>query len=214
MQIDIFSDIICPWCLIGKRRLERALLERPQPGLTLRWRAFQLNPDMPHDGMDRAAYLAAKFGHAKADQIYRTIRQVGEAEGIAFRFEKITRTPNTVDAHRLVRLAGIVGQQDAMVEALFQAYFLNGANLSDAAALAEIAAGAGMDKAEAAEFLASPAHVEDVQAESAFATKVGITGVPCFIANGQYAISGAQEPEGLFPLFDLARQEPASQPAA
>jgi predicted DsbA family dithiol-disulfide isomerase len=207
MQLDIFSDVICPWCFIGKRRLERALAERPQPELALRWRAFQLNPDMPREGMDRAAYLLAKFGHARAGQIYQTIRQVGEVEGIPFRFEKIRRTPNTIDAHRLIRLADLVGLQDAMVEALFQAYFVEGGDLSDTAVLAEIAASAGIDRSEAAEYLASEANVAEVRAESDFAYKVGITGVPCFIANGQYAISGAQEPEGLFPIFDLARQK-------
>jgi len=211
MQLDIFSDVICPWCYIGKRRLERALAERPQPDLALRWRAFQLNPDMPAAGMERLAYLTAKFGHARAEQIYTTIRQVGELEGIPFRFDRIERTPNTVDAHRLIRLAGMVGLQDQMVEQLFQAYFVDGRNLSDRQALADVAGAAGVDRSEASEYLASTANVAEVRAESDFAYKAGITGVPCFIANGQYAISGAQEPEGLFPLFDLAHQrEPAA----
>ncbi|MBM3572712.1 MAG: DsbA family oxidoreductase, partial [Alphaproteobacteria bacterium] len=173
-----------------------------------------LNPDMPAEGMERGAYLTAKFGHARAEQIYTSIRRVGEAEGLAFRFERITRTPNTVDSHRLIRLAGMVGLQDAMVESLFRGYFIDGRDLSDSAALADLAADAGMDRAEAAEYLASEAKRTEIQSESAFAYRVGINGVPCFIAAGQYAISGAEEPEGLFPLFDLARQPGADGKAA
>ena len=118
MRLDIFADIICPWCWIGKRRLERALKARPQQGLTTRWRAFQLNPGMPATGMDRREYLAAKFGNdSQAKRIYDVIRAAGESEGLEFNFDKIQQTPNTLRAHRLVRLAQERGKGSQMVEA-------------------------------------------------------------------------------------------------
>lgn len=208
MHLDIFSDVICPWCYIGKKRLERALAARPQPDMTLRWRAFQLNPGMPVDGMDRKTYLAAKFGGGdRARQIYENIRQVGESEGITFNFEGIQRTPNTVDAHRLLHFAQEQGVGDAMAERLFAGYFLEGVDLGDHQSLAEQAAEVGLDKQESLDFLASEEAVENIKSESEAAYRMGVQGVPCFIVADRYAISGAQEPEGLYPLFDLARQK-------
>lgn len=208
MRIDIFSDVICPWCFIGKKRLEKALELRPLPDLQIHWRAFQLNPGMPAEGMDRQAYLAAKFGGPEsAQRIYDTVGAAGRRSGVAFAFDKITRTPNTVAAHRLVRFAERFGRQDAMVEALFQAYFLQGRNLSDLDALAEIAAVAGLDRAAVRGYLDSDEDAETVLAEDAYARKLGIGGVPCFIVDGRYALSGAQEPEAFLPVFDLVGTE-------
>lgn len=204
MRIDIFSDVICPWCFIGKKRLEKALTLRPVPDLQIHWRAFQLNPGMPAEGMDRQAYLAAKFGGPEsAQRIYDTVGAAGRRSGVAFAFDKITRTPNTVAAHRLVRFAERFGRQDAMVDALFQAYFLQGRNLSDQESLADIAAAAGVDRAAARAFLDGDEETETVLAEDAYARKLGIGGVPCFIVDGRYALSGAQEPEAFLPVFDL-----------
>src|SRR3546814_13222240 len=126
MNIDIFSDTICPWCLIGKRRLERALVQRPALGATVRWHAFQLNPGMPAEGMDRAAYLAAKFGQKDAASVYENIRRIGAEEAIEFRFDLIQRTPNTLLSHRLIRRAGEFGRQTDIVEGLFSASFREG----------------------------------------------------------------------------------------
>ncbi|KZD09777.1 DsbA family oxidoreductase [Oceanibaculum pacificum] len=208
MRLDIFSDVICPWCFVGKRRLEKALALRPMPSLDIRWRAFQLNPGMPKEGMDRQAYLEAKFGgEMRSRQIYDTIRRVGGSENIAFAFEKVKRTPNTVDAHRLIRLAYDKGAQDAMVEALFQAYFLNGRDIGDLDVLIDIAEEQDIDRDEAANFLESTEGAVDVEAECVTAGRIGVNGVPCFVLNGRYGLSGAQEPEALFPLFDLALQE-------
>lgn len=208
MRLDIFSDVICPWCFVGKRRLEKALVLRPMPSLDIRWRAFQLNPGMPKEGMDRQAYLEAKFGgEMRSRQIYDTIRRVGGSENIAFAFEKVKRTPNTVDAHRLIRLAYDKGAQDAMVEALFQAYFLNGRDIGDLDVLIDIAEEQDIDRDEAADFLESNEGAVDVEAECVTAGRIGVNGVPCFVLNGRYGLSGAQEPEALFPLFDLALQE-------
>jgi predicted DsbA family dithiol-disulfide isomerase len=216
MRIDIFSDVICPWCFIGKKRLEKALELRPLPDLQIHWRAFQLNPGMPEEGMDRQAYLAAKFGGPEsAQRIYDTVGAAGRRSGVAFAFDKITRTPNTVAAHRLVRFAERFGRHDAMVEGLFQSYFLEGRNLSDKDSLAEIAAAAGLDRAAVRGYLDSDEDTETVLAEDAYARKLGIGGVPCFIVDGRYALSGAQEPEAFLPVFDLVGTEKAENaPAA
>ena len=211
MDIDIFSDTICPWCFIGKRRLERALAERPQLDLTIHWRAFQLNPDMPAGGMDRSQYLELKFGGASnADAIYDQVRAAGETEGIDFAFERMKRTPNTIDSHRLIRHAR-QGHQDAVVQALFDAYFLRAEDIGDPEVLVAAAAEAGLDAEEARAFLASDAEAEAVRAEDKSARQAGISGVPCFIFNGQHALAGAHPPEVLHQLFDLANQEDAAE---
>jgi predicted DsbA family dithiol-disulfide isomerase len=217
MHLDIYSDTICPWCYIGKRRLERALAERPQDGLPLRWRAFQLNPDMPAGGMERQRYLELKFGGpANARTIYDRIREAGEEEAIPFAFEAIRRTPNTVDSHRLIRFAtqhGGIGQEsaDAVVNALFEAYFLRGEDIGDLDLLCDLAGIAGLDPMDVRVFLESEAGTEAVRAEDAQARAIGIQGVPTFILDGKYVLSGAHPPEVLFQFFDLAKHgEPAA----
>ncbi len=208
MNIDIFSDTVCPWCFIGKRRLERALAERSDVTPSVRWRTFQLNPQMPEEGMDRQRYLALKFGGAtRAQELYDTIRQVGESEGIEFRFDAIARTPNTVPSHRLLRLAESQGHDAALSEVLFRAYFLEGLDIGDVRILASIAEEAGLDAGAAAEFLRSDELTQDILAEDRFARRLGIAGVPCFIIDGKYALSGAQEPEAFYPIFDMAAQD-------
>ncbi len=212
MDIDIFSDTICPWCFIGKRRLERALAERPQLDLTIHWRTFQLNPDMPAGGMDRSQYLELKFGGASnATAIYDQVRAAGESEGIEFAFERMKRTPNTIDSHRLIRHSGEKGRQDAVVQALFDAYFLRAEDIGDPEVLAAAAAEAGLDAEETRAFLAGDAEAEAVRAEDASARRAGISGVPCFLFNGQHALAGAHPPEVLHQLFDLANQEDAAE---
>jgi predicted DsbA family dithiol-disulfide isomerase len=208
MHLDVFSDTICPWCYVGKRRLERALKARPQQDLSIRWRAFQLNPGMPTAGMARKAYIEAKFGGSeRARVIYDSVRAVGLSEGIEFAFDRIERTPNTLQSHRLIRFSVIRRRQSETLEAVFRAYFVSGRDIGDRAVLAEIAADAGLDPHEAAAYLAGEADTETVLGEEASARRAGINGVPCFIFNGRYAISGAQEPEALFQLFDLARED-------
>lgn len=212
MEIDVFSDPICPWCFIGKRRLERALETRPQGGagarVTIRWRAFQLNPDMPPEGMDRRRYLEAKFGAAaNAEAIYDRIRAAGRSEEIAFAFDRMTRTPNTIAAHRLIRFAGTRDCQGEVVEALFQAYFLRAEDIGAHAVLTEAAEAAGLEAEDVRAFLAGDAETEEVTAEDRSAREAGISGVPCFIFNGKHALAGAHPPEVLFQLFDLARAE-------
>jgi len=219
MEIDIFSDTICPWCFIGKRRLERALAERPQPGLTINWRAFQLNPEMPAEGMDRQRYLEVKFGGAvSATAVYDQVRAAGQSEDIAFAFEAMTRTPNTIASHRLIRHARTAAKgancQDGVVQALFDAYFLRGENIGDLDVLCAAAETGGLDAEAARAFLESDAEDEEVRAEDLGARRAGINGVPCFIFNGRHALSGAQPPEVLHQLFDLANQEHAAEAEA
>lgn len=211
MRIDIVSDTICPWCFIGKRRLERALAERADGDpIALGWRPFQLNPDMPDEGMERQAYLAAKFGGAeRAARIYAPIVEAGADEGIAFAFEKIVRTPNTLLSHRLIRRAGELGNQDAAVEALFRAYFTEGRDIGDAGVVADIAGEAGLPRGEIAAYLASDTDLHAVTAEDKLARKLGIQGVPCFIIDRRVMVSGAQTPDILMLAFDYAKREAA-----
>lgn len=216
MIIDIVSDVVCPWCYIGKRRLERALAARGRDDVEIVWRAFQLNPDMPREGMDRARYLAVKFGSAaQARRIYDEIAETGAAEGIAFAFSRIARTPNTLDAHRLIRLAAAEGRQDAVVEALFRAYFLDGVDIGAQESLIAIAEEAGIAREVAEPFLAGEDGLDAVRREDLGARRLGITGVPCFIVDGRYAISGAQAPEVFLRVFETVEQaENAAQPDA
>ncbi len=216
MRIDIVSDTICPWCFIGKRRLERALAEERGPDpIEIGWRPFQLNPDMPDEGMERGAYLAAKFGGTeRAAHIYAPIVEAGTGEGIGFAFEKIVRTPNTLLSHKLIRHAGEVGRQDDVVEGLFLAYFTEGRDIGDADVLADIAAGAGLPRLDVRAYLASETDRHAVVAEDMLARKLGIQGVPCFIIDRRVMVSGAQTPDILRQALEYARREVGSNEAA
>lgn len=205
MQIDIILDVICPWCFIGKRRLERALARRPDLMVSRSWRAFQLNPAMPNEGFPHELYLAAKFGNpSAAERSYAAACAAGRGEGIVFAFDRIRRTPNTLQAHRLIHLAAAEGNADEMVEGLFRGYFIEGLDIGDTATLAAIAPRAGLDRRMAERYLAGQAGVEEVLAEERRARRLGIRAVPCFVLERGYAISGAQDPEMFLPLFDIA----------
>ncbi|NNE82346.1 MAG: DsbA family oxidoreductase [Alphaproteobacteria bacterium] len=205
VQIDIYADPVCPWCFIGKRRLERTLAARDDVDATLNWRPFQLNPDMPPEGMDQTSYLISKFGGLeRALKFQDAIAETGQGERIAFNFERIRHTPNTLDAHRLIRFAGAQGLQNEAVEALFAAYFVDGENIGDHGVLIRVAHTVGLDGHAVATYLAGDEDLPDVAAEDLRARRMSIDAVPCFIIDGQYAISGAQEPEAFYPLLDLA----------
>ncbi|WP_430398679.1 DsbA family oxidoreductase [Ferrovibrio sp.] len=205
MRIEIVSDVICPWCFIGKRRLEKAMALRPDIEFEIGWRPFQLNPDMPREGADRKSYLEAKFGGpARAKEIYARVAGEGAKEGIAFDFDGIKRTPNTLAAHSLLRWALEDGVQYDVKEKLFQAYFLQGRDIGDAAVLAEIAAEAGMDHAAVLGKLEQGIDAEVIEAEDRMARELGITGVPFFIVERRYGLSGAQPPEVLLDVIDKA----------
>ena len=212
MILDIFSDPVCPWCYIGKRRFERALdLITPERRPQIRWRAFMLNPDMPSDGMERNAYLALKFGSSqRAMELYSMISKAGFEEDILFAFGDIYRTPSTVDPHRLIGWAGERGHQGEVVDAMFQAYFLKGVDIGDRANLVTIASTAGLDGDEVEAFLANDEGVDTVLAEHNLAQRIGVNGVPCFILDGRYAVSGAQSPEVLQRMIDSAHETSAA----
>ena len=204
VRIDIFSDTICPWCWIGKRRLERTLDARPDLQARMVWHAFQLNPTMPADGMDRKAYLAAKYGGAaNARATYGRVIAEGARESLPFDFDAIPRTPNTLDSHRLVRwAAGQPPGQTPMVEALFDAFFAKAQDVGDVEVLARVAASAGYDESAAREMLEGDDCRAEVTREDMSARNAGITGVPCFIFDGKVAVPGAVEPDVFLRVFE------------
>jgi predicted DsbA family dithiol-disulfide isomerase len=205
--IDIISDAICPWCWIGKRQLERALALLEPEGLRFdtRWHPFQLNPDMPPSGRDRAAYRAQKFGSAeRSAELDRRVADAGAAVGLDFRFDRVARTPNTVPAHRLIRMAGKTGHQDAVVEHLFAAYFTEGQDIGDATVLREAAEAAGLDGAAVTEALAGEAHRAEVLAEDQAARRAGLNGVPSFLLDRHLLFSGAVPAEDMAEAFRRA----------
>ncbi len=209
VRLDIVSDVVCPWCFVGKRRLERALDRRPQwrERLAIRWRPFQLAPDMPEEGMDPGQYYARKFPDAaRRKTLFSMLAREGRQVGIDFAFEKIARLPNTLDAHRLIRWAGSAGCQDQVVEALFRAHFLEGRFIGDPTVLTAIARAAGMDAALVAELLAGDRDRDLIHQDIQAARAMGIQGVPCFILAGSLTIQGAQEESVFLALFDRLDQ--------
>ncbi|HUF57237.1 MAG TPA: DsbA family oxidoreductase [Thermohalobaculum sp.] len=194
VPLDIISDPICPWCYIGKARLDAAIAEAGQDPFVQRWRIFQLNPDMPAEGMDRRAYLEAKFGGPDgAAQVYDRIAREAEANGLALDFDRIARTPNTMDAHRLIRWSETTGNQPAVAHQLFVRYFERGEDISDRAVLLDVAESAGMERDVVARLLESDADIAELGEEDAEARRMGVTGVPTFIVAGRYVLQGAQE---------------------
>ncbi|MEE8332937.1 MAG: DsbA family oxidoreductase [Alphaproteobacteria bacterium] len=210
MRIDVISDTICPWCFIGKRRLTRALAMRDLEPVDIRWRPFQLNPTMPADGMDRDSYLTAKFGSVeRAERQYDRIRAAGREENINFRFDLIERIPNTVQSHRLLHFAEGSGLQDTVSEMLFDAYFLRGRDIGMRDELVEVAGLAGLDADLVKDYLTDDQDRPDILAEEDRARLNGVNGVPCFVIDDQYAVSGAQSPEIFLQIFDVVREEHA-----
>ncbi len=206
-RIDVISDAICPWCYIGKRQLEKALdiLEKEGLRFNVFWNPFQLNPDMPAEGVERKAYREAKFGGAeRARQIDQRVTDAASSVGLDYHLDRLTRTPNTVNAHRLIRMAGQKGVQDAVVEAMFDAYFCNGADLGDPQTLAGIGETGGLDRAEVLAMLASEANAQEVLAGDQMARNAGIQGVPSFALQGHVLFSGAVPGEEMANAFRRA----------
>lgn len=205
MRIEIVSDVICPWCYIGKRRLEKAMAQRPDIEFEIGWRPFQLNPDMPKEGADRKSYLEAKFGGPeRAKGIYARVAAEGANEGIAFDFERIKRTPNTLAAHSLLRWALETGVQYDLKERLFQAYFLHGRDIGNHDVLADLAGLSGMDAALVKQQLDQGLDADTIQAEDQMAREMGITGVPFFIVERRFGLVGAQPADALLQVIDKA----------
>ena len=191
--IDIVSDVVCPWCYVGKKHLEAALAEMPEIDAVVRWHPFQLDPTIPPEGLDRKAYMRQKFGDdGRLEAAHQRLEVLGAQNGIGFQFGAITRSPNTLDAHRLIRWAGDAGLQDTMVQSLFQAYFEEGRDIGDRAVLALIAERAGLEADAIFERLGSDDDAENIRIEIAEAGRIGVTGVPFFILAQKLAVSGAQ----------------------
>lgn len=205
MKIDIIFDTVCPWCYIGKRRLEMALSMRPQIKAKPNWRPFLLNPEMPPEGIDRTAYLVKKFGsESRVRRIYGAIGEAGQSVEIDFAFDRIDKTPNSVDSHRLVRFAHERGLADEVAEALFVEFFINGRDIGDLRVLTEIGAANGLDAKQVEAYLNTDADVDTIHDENVRAHRLGINGVPSFAFNEKFVISGAQEPQVLVRMLDAA----------
>lgn len=196
MLIEVYADIACPWCYIGERRLAEALAQRPDIAVERHWRPFQLQPDLPPQGLPWAEFVPAKFGGvAQAQRIFARVAQAGAPDGIDFRFDRVATAPNTMDAHRLVLFAAACGQEWPMADALFAAHFTEGRDLNDQNQLVAVAESVGLDAAEVRAYLASDAGIAEVAASQETAERLGITGVPFFVIDGRYGLSGAQPVE-------------------
>jgi predicted DsbA family dithiol-disulfide isomerase len=195
IRLDIFSDPVCPWCYIGKANLDRALEAHADHPFRIEWHPFQLNPDMPAEGVDKHDYLAAKFGEERLVQMHLRLKEASRAAGTEIDPDTPRRMPNTLNAHRLIHWAGLEGRQTAVVSAIMRAYWREGRDIGNAAVLADVAAAAGMDRAVTARLLASDADADDIRARDSDARAKGISAVPTFLIAQHYVVSGAQPPE-------------------
>ncbi|HLO75615.1 MAG TPA: DsbA family oxidoreductase [Magnetospirillum sp.] len=210
MKIEFIFDTVCPWCYVGKRRFERALAMRPGTRVNIHWRPFLLNPDIPMEGIDRHLYLDRKFGGpARVQRVHSAVAAAGESEGIEFAFERIARTPNTLNSHRMIRFAAAQGRETETVEALYRGYFCEGRDIGRINELVEIGGSAGLPVAQLKKYLDTDADIAAVLNDNARAHRLGVNGVPCLVFDGIYAVAGAQEPDVLLRLVDVAREAEA-----
>jgi predicted DsbA family dithiol-disulfide isomerase len=207
--IDIVSDLVCPWCFIGKRHLEAALasMGKTAPQVQIRWHPFQLNPDLPLEGVSRKSYIETKFGGpARAAEIYARVKQAGTATGLDLQFDKIMQQPNTLAGHALVALAQEEGVGDAVVEALFKAYFEDGVFIGDIKTLADVGAAHGLAREKIEAVLGDAQTLQNVAAQDASVRAQGISGVPFFVIDQKFSLSGAQPPEAIRQAIERAMQ--------
>ena len=209
LTIDVVSDVVCPWCYVGKRRLEGALAQLTEADVQVNWRPFQLDPTIPQGGIDRTAYMDRKFGPDRAGTIHERLEALGKEAGVDFAFDRIKRSPNTLDAHRLIRWAFGSGVQEAIVERLFRAYFVEGRDIGDRDFLADVAAENGLDREAVRLRLDTDLEAQDVQSEIASAVRMGVSGVPFYIIDGKYGLSGAQPSEVIVDAMRQALQKSA-----
>ncbi len=209
LRVDVISDTVCPWCFVGKRRLEAAIAKTADRyEIAVHWHPFELNPDMPPEGMDARAHYAEKFGSfERFQQLRQNVAHVGSEVGIDFQFDKATRAPNTFASHRLVWLASGTGLQDAVVERLFRAHFVEGLDVGDRDTLVRLAGEVGLDEGEVRTALASEAGVAEVRAAEDQVRNMGVSGVPFFVVEGKWAVSGAQPEDAFVQLLDHAASE-------
>lgn len=210
MLIEIFSDFVCPWCYLGVWRLERALAQRPLVNAQMVWRPFQLNPEVPPEGLERSVHLANKFGsRERARQMHALVEDAAKADGVPIRLGQITRTPNTILAHRLMIFATREGAADAVAKRLFSAYFVDGLDLGSLEVLVGLARDLGLDEGKTRRYLSSRQGHGALRSAEAFARRLDLHAVPCFLFDKQYALAGAQDPVSFLPLLDLAQAEVA-----
>lgn len=216
MQLDVVSDTVCPWCYIGKKRLDEAMALRGPDGITLRWRPFQLDASIPEGGVDRKAYMQKKFGTDpdRTKAVSKSIRDYGDALGITFNFDKIEKSPNTLDSHRLIRWAGTAGCQNEMVDILFRRYFTDAEDIGDRTVLLDAANEAGMDTDIVEDLLGRDVDAELIRREDTLAREMGIQGVPSFVINEKWVMVGAQETASLLKMFDKLLAKEAAEAAA
>ncbi|MEA2759040.1 MAG: hypothetical protein QOH65_1653 [Methylobacteriaceae bacterium] len=206
LTIDIVSDVVCPWCYIGKRNLEAALAMMPASNVEIRWRPYQLDATIPPEGLARRTYLERKFG-TRVDEIYERVAAAGREAGLNFAFERIERSPNTLDAHRLIRWAQSAGKQNEVVERLFRRFFIEGRDIGDRAILIETAGEAGLEREVVTRLLDGEADKAAVREEIATAQRLGVTGVPFFIFAGRFGLAGAQPAELLVSAINKAAEK-------
>jgi len=207
--LDIFSDPVCPWCYLGKANLDRALEQHPEHPFVIEWHPFQLNPDMPPEGVDKRSYLLERFGsQQQLDTIHQRFRDIARQNGVQMDPDTPKRIPNTLNAHRVIHWAGLEGRQSFAVAALMRAYWVEGRDIGNLAVLADIAAGIGMNRAVVERLLASDADLDTITSREAHARKRGVTAVPTFLIANTYVVSGAQPPE----MWGKAIAEITTQP--
>ena len=204
LTVQVISDVICPWCFIGKRRLEKAIAALGSP-VKVRWLPFQLNPTMPKEGISRREYRTKKFGSwERSQELDARVIAVGKEEGIDFAFDRIERTPNTLDAHRLIWLAEVEGIQNAVVETLFRAYFTEGRDISNRQTLLDVVAEVGLDRVKAEALLTGDEGMETIKGAGELSRRHHVDGVPFFIVNGEITLAGAQHPDTFLEAFRQA----------
>lgn len=205
--VDIISDVMCPWCYIGKRRFDRAQVMAPDVETNVRWRPFQLDATIPPEGMARQEYLDKKFGRERATEIYKKIAEAGEIEGIVFAFDRIEKSPNTINAHRLIRWARVGEEQNTVVDRLFELYFTEGEDIGQTSVLLDAAREAQMDVDLVEEVLATDRDIDEVKKEIAMAHDLGVQGVPTFVFNQEHMVVGAQPAETLSDILNQLAEE-------
>jgi predicted DsbA family dithiol-disulfide isomerase len=214
LTIDIVSDVVCPWCYLGEKRLEAALADETG-SVTVRWRPYQLDPTIPEGGLDRTAYMEKKFGKTgRLKSAHDNLTRLGAEVGLPFAFDKIERSPNTLDAHRLIRWAASAGVQAEVVDRLFKAYFVEGRDIGDRGVLIEIASECGLNASLVEKLLADGADADLVRQEIEQAQAMGVSGVPFFILGGRLGVPGAQEPSVLRQAIAQARAQMAEEAAS
>jgi len=207
LEIDVISDVVCPWCYLGKRKLDAAMKQVEAYAYDVRWRPFQLDPTIPPEGIARSEYMSRKFGPEKIAAIHARLEEAGQEEGLSFAFDKITRSPNTLDAHRLIRWAQPSGKQSDIVERLFNLYFVEGQDIGDCNVLIDVARQAGLDVDLITRLFVEGVDIVPVQEEMSTAARMGVSGVPFFIFGGKYAVSGAQPVDALVGVIWKAGSE-------